>query len=336
MTVRITKPEINIREKLAELDKPSGIAGEAMLRAETPQEQFNLIGGGRRNLLINALFEVSQRGNYQVDASGSAHVASSGVAFNVDRWFAYPSGGTVNTEIQIVTLPTGEKVRSMKTTSQSAVGNSFLHPAQVFEPQTWMENQTFTLSAWVRTNRPGQRLRLCDTLTCFSPGDEVPNDEQWHFMTATQKMGSGFDYSGSGGQFQPAFAAGDLAVGDYVEFALPQLELGNVATPFEYRSYGEELALCQRYYQAGNNNVTGNQYASNSCDGTIFLATEMRAVPTTVFSNTDVYHAGWTQDVTASVTRPRVNSFNIRCTHTGTVGYAVEIESDWTADAELV
>jgi hypothetical protein len=28
-----------------------------------------------------------------------------------------------------------------------------------------------------------------------------------------------------------------------------QLEVGSVATPFEHRSYGEELALCQRYYQ---------------------------------------------------------------------------------------
>ena len=28
-----------------------------------------------------------------------------------------------------------------------------------------------------------------------------------------------------------------------------QLEEGNSATPFEHRSYGEELALCQRYYQ---------------------------------------------------------------------------------------
>lgn len=36
MAVKFTKPEINVREKLAELDKPSGIAGEAMLRAETP------------------------------------------------------------------------------------------------------------------------------------------------------------------------------------------------------------------------------------------------------------------------------------------------------------
>ena len=63
MAVKFTKPEINVREKLAELDKPSGIAGEAMLRAETPQEQFNLIGAGRRNIIINGDFQVSQRGD---------------------------------------------------------------------------------------------------------------------------------------------------------------------------------------------------------------------------------------------------------------------------------
>jgi hypothetical protein len=80
MAVKFTKPEINVREKLAELDKPSGIAGEAMLRAETPQEQFNLIGAGRRNLLINGDFQVSQRGNYTTAASAN-------VSYFVDRWY---------------------------------------------------------------------------------------------------------------------------------------------------------------------------------------------------------------------------------------------------------
>ena len=28
-----------------------------------------------------------------------------------------------------------------------------------------------------------------------------------------------------------------------------QMEVGSQATPFEHRSFGEELALCQRYYQ---------------------------------------------------------------------------------------
>lgn len=38
MTVRINKPAINLREKLAELDKPSGIVGEQVLRSDTAED----------------------------------------------------------------------------------------------------------------------------------------------------------------------------------------------------------------------------------------------------------------------------------------------------------
>jgi hypothetical protein len=38
MTVRINKPAINLREKLSELDKPSGLTGEELLRSDTPSE----------------------------------------------------------------------------------------------------------------------------------------------------------------------------------------------------------------------------------------------------------------------------------------------------------
>jgi len=58
-------------------------------------------------------------------------------------------------------------------------------------------------------------------------------------------------------------------VGNYIAFTGIQLELGTVATPFEMRSYGAELALCQRYYYAlgGNtgdlNTITGRFYATS-------------------------------------------------------------------------
>ena len=35
----------------------------------------------------------------------------------------------------------------------------------------------------------------------------------------------------------------------YYDITEVQLEVGDTATPFEHRSYGQELALCQRYYQ---------------------------------------------------------------------------------------
>jgi hypothetical protein len=64
-----------------------------------------------------------------------------------------------------------------------------------------------------------------------------------------------------------------------------QLERGTVATPFEFRSIGQELALCQRYYQTfgGNSNNYGIQgYALASTNVAIphVFAVQMRAAPT--------------------------------------------------------
>ena len=247
MTVKINKPEINIREKLSEIDKPVGAAGQDMIAAETSQQQFNLIGAGRKNLLINPMFEVSQRGNYQVDNGGTGWTASS-ATYGVDRWYAYGNGVAVTTSTSEQTLPTGQTVLAMKSVSTGTSASSFIHPAQNFEVARWMEGQDFTFSCWVRTNRTGQYVRFCNTLVCWTISEEVPADGEWHFMTGTQNMGTGITLTGSA-QFQPAFGGGALATGDYVEFALPQVELGRVATPFEHRSYGEELQLCQRYYE---------------------------------------------------------------------------------------
>ena len=58
-----------------------------------------------------------------------------------------------------------------------------------------------------------------------------------------------------------------------------QVELGTVATPFERRSYGQELALCQRYYQTGNFKFWGYTIANAAFGGTISFSTQMRTNP---------------------------------------------------------
>ena len=343
----IRKPEINISQKLAELDKPSGVAGEAMLRAETPQEQFNLIGASRKNLLYNPLFEVSQRGNFQVDAGGTASSPGGTGVYNVDRWYAYGNGVSVSTSTQMVTLPTGEKVRSMKTTATSASSQSFLHPAQNFPVQTWMEDKEFTLSVWVRTNRAGQKLRLCDTLSCFQPGAEIPDDGEWHYVTGTQKVGNSFNYTTAGMQFQAAFGNGPLAIGDYVELAKPQVELGKVATPFEYRSYNEELIMCQHFYEQINYAISTDTNGAASpetliCNGYAYTASRslnhlkfnvQKIKPPTVTlvggaNRLEVLHPtnGWVT-TTAFDARANVHGARLDLTHPSslTAGYALEV-----------
>ena len=67
------------------------------------------------------------------------------------------------------------------------------------------------------------------------------------------------------------------ASGDWWEFANIQIEEGRVATKFEHRTYAEELALCQRYYQTINDldtfNANSGPYGSTAHAGWQYSAT---------------------------------------------------------------
>lgn len=281
MTVNVSKPALNVREKLAELDKPTGIAGEAMLRAETPQEQFNLIGAGRRNIFINGDFQVSQRGNYSSATSvGNAN-------YYIDRW-KIDAASTVNPQIvhSDVTLPNNQETKSLKITATTGNGNAWMGFIQTVEDYKKLSNQTVTMSGWVKTNNPYAAFRHTNDQNL---GDSFIPDGQWHYYSRTIKLGSVTGASNQGGASWGVVmydvGAVNISANDYIEMAQVQLELGKVATPFEHRSYGEELALCQRYFYrlTGSNapySITGVVGASDHIF-TFWHPQPMRTAPTT-------------------------------------------------------
>ena len=79
-----------------------------------------------------------------------------------------------------------------------------------------------------------------------------------------------------------------------------QLEVGSQATPFEHRSFGEELALCQRYfYKIEGTTGFKTTFINGAIDGSTAIGVqkhqvEMRAAPTFTQSGNVLVYAGGT------------------------------------------
>ena len=229
MTVKVTKPALNIREKLAELNKPTGLAGEALLRADSVQEQRDLINAGRKNLIINGGFDVWQRGTSQTSTGYGC----------ADRWGMHrvTNGAQRSTDV-----PNGDFKYSMQYTSLTT-GMIDLWMRQYIEDYGRVirdTSKTFTVSFWAKANRVGV---VSVDLNDRNHGS-ITVDTTWQKYSHT--------FTGD------ALYAGDNAMLDFgsnenawtINITGIQLELGSVATEFDNsRSYGEELALCSRYYQ---------------------------------------------------------------------------------------
>ncbi len=105
-----------------------------------------------------------------------------------------------------------------------------------------------------------------------------------------------------------------ITSGDYFEFTEVQLEVGDSATPFEHRSYGDELLRCKRYYEeisGGSDAFTfsAKGQGSTSADATINLTVPLRASPTLNSVNSRAFGDSGTFDASSSTT-PTVSQFD--------------------------
>jgi hypothetical protein len=131
-------------------------------------------------------------------------------------------------------------------------------------------------------------------------------------------LGTGSTYSGTAGAWAGSTllsATGATSVvgtsGATFYITGVQLEKGSTATAFDYRDYGRELMMCQRYYQTSQF-FTGIMNSSSSVIGMINWSVWMRSSPTISTSGnievTDGYTADYSQSSGGISTNYQVNN----------------------------
>jgi hypothetical protein len=197
----------------------------------------------------------------------------------------------------------------------SAQNRSYPFTYTVDASATW-ESKTITVpgdtsGTWLNTNGIGMELN-------FDVGSDAAKRAaagSWHGSRAEGATGAVQVTETSGG---------------YVEWAKVQLEVGSVATPFEHRGYGDELARCQRYYYraiADTSDDFGSGFNSSTtqCRPTIVFPVTMRdaisAVETTgTASNYKVAHGGTETNCSSVPTYSGGSTINARCIFTVSSG----------------
>ena len=246
-----------------------------------------------RNLIINGAMQVAQRGTQVTGVASSGYRTvdrfrinfSSLGTWTIDQATDAPAGFTKSFKATCTTADASPAA----TDSALIIYQPEAQDLQLLDFGA-SGAKSITLSFWVKSNKTGAAtiavLQTDNSSKLVSFAYSISSANTWEQKTITipgDTAGVINDDNGPGLQFEwwlnsgsdntagshrvtwTTFAEGDrnpsnLGVGgatsDYFAITGVQLEVGSVATPFEHRSYGDELARCQRYYQRASANST--------------------------------------------------------------------------------
>jgi len=278
--------------------------------------------GGRRNMVINGAMNVAQRGTsstglgatdgyYTVDRFGF-NFSSTAARLTMTQTADGPSGFANCLKLDCTTADTsiaaneyiqlhyrieGQDVQQLKkgtsdaekiTVSFYVKGNaSATYTCEIEDVDNNRYNsQEFSVTtSWTKV-----------TLTYDADTTGVLDDDNANSMAINFWLHVGSNFTGGTHTDNVWHTTANQRVGDnQTSFADStdrtffitgvQMEVGEQATPFEHRSFGEELALCQRYYTviaSGSGKTLANiaNYSSTVLYGVYPLPVEMRATAT--------------------------------------------------------
>jgi hypothetical protein len=309
-----------------------------------------------RNRIINGAMVIDQR-------NAGASVTPTDAQYCVDRWRAVASAASKFTVQQSTTAPDGF-TNSLLLTSSSAYTPStseafgILQLIEGFNCADLMFGtataKTITVSFWVRSSLTGtfggfltnasfnRAYPFTYTINSANTFEQktvtIAGDTTGTWATNSSgcigvgfSIGAGATISATAGAWGAGTKLGATGQTQLIStsgatFYITgvQLEKGSTATSFDYRPYGTELALCQRYYAkmtAGTGAYTGFGLGYQETTSVAYIVfkypTTMRSSPTFSQSNCAINDTvSFTSAATLSTTFAGSDSARIRVTFT--------------------
>ena len=307
---------------------------------------------GRRNLIINGAMQVAQRGTSATSKTTSGYYAVdrmenlfSGLGtWTIEQSTDAPDGFSNSFKMTATVADASPAAGDYAQMRTSLEGYNLQHLKYGTSGAL-----TTTVSFWVKATKTGSFTfvaRNFDGNTrMFSKNVSVSAANTWEYKTVTipgdtgdtidNDNGTGLELAFwvnagstfSGGSEMSTWAAqvnankyvGTIdigaAVNDAIQFTGFQFEVGEEATPFEHRSYADELRRCHRYFQYIESFTFTNSVTSDY-NGTRFTRLQpMRVAPTDTIISTateatgEIRYQDGGADVAAS-TSSKPESFN--------------------------